>query len=279
MTTEELKQLLAIHGLVSRVKGQEVALQICLYCGNEKFNCELNAERGVFHCWACGARGRVQTFLKEHLRVERDVPVNTQPVSPQSFALAVVPDLIKPVESPWAWKYLKDRGVDAVDVSIYGIGQGQGLKWDGRIVFPMKDYWRKGVVGFLGRAALATVHPKYFAHWLRGKQITGYAARCDIHVLVEGPFDGLRVNQAGFNAAVLGGVEEKAIEEWGARVPSEDTIGIFLDGDAADQAKKIYWRLVPVHEKTVVVTTPAHIDPAVLDRRVIHQLVRRACEH
>jgi hypothetical protein len=280
--TDELQQLLAIHGLTSKVKGQEVAIAECLFCGNPKHNLELNASRGVYHAWCCGARGTIRNFLREHLRVDKYVPVNITIAQTRTSGVGVVtvPNFIKAIESNWAWDYLFGRGLSIVDVAIYNIGQGFGGndgEWEGRIVFTLMDYFEHSSVGWVGRAALPGVEPKYYAHWPTGtKRITGYHARSDVHVLCEGVFDGLAAHRAGFNAAVLGGVEERAVEEWAARVPSAHYVAVMLDGDAAAQAERLFWRILPVHEKTFLVRLPVEFDPAQLDPTVVQTLIRRS---
>lgn len=275
MTPQELQSFLAIHGARSRIARDEVALQACVFCGNEKYNLEVNPARGVYHCWACGARGRAEQFLRDYYRFAGAMPVvYTPPAHMQPKELAS--GTFQPLTSDWAWNYLRARGLDPLDASIYEIGQGNGPNWDGRVVFSLKDYWLRTPVGYLGRAALPTVHPKYFAHWNDGRKgVTGYHSRSDVHVVVEGVFDGIKVHRAGFSAAVLGGVEERQVEEWAARLPSTAKVIIMLDGDAEAQAQKVYWRILPIHAAVKVCPLPVGLDPGVLEPEVILHLVNR----
>lgn len=276
MTPQDLQTLLSIRGIRSRVARDEVQIQVCVTCGNEKWNFEINPSRGMYHAWCCGARGRAEYFVRDYLGVTASIPVNITENRLARTVLKASPEVFQELQPGWSTNYLRERGLDTVDTRIYEAGQGAGETWGGRVVFQVRDYWSRSPIGYLGRAVLPGVRPKYFAHWDDGtKHITGYTSRSDIHVVVEGVFDGIRVHQAGLNAAVLGGVSEKQVEEWAARVPQPHTVVVLLDGDAIEQANRLRWRIYPIHEKVILVELPTGVDPAVLERRTIHALIRR----
>lgn len=278
MTSQELQHLFALRGIKTKVRGNEVQVGECLFCLNPKFNLEINPVAGFFHAWCCGAKGRADRFIREHLG--KDVTITPPPTrlwtSPKVLDTAGATEFLQPLVSSWALKYLEKRGLDTIDHLIYEILEGKGDHWQGRVVFPLREYWGNELVGYIGRAAYPTVVPKYYAHWVTLKRITGYRSNSKIHVVVEGVFDGLRVHQCGYNAAVLGGVHEREIELFAARVPSEHTVVVLLDADAQEQAQKLRWRIYPIHEKTVVAPLTSGLDPAVLDRSDIHRLISEA---
>lgn len=278
MTPNELQQLFAIRGIKAKVKGNEVQVHVCTYCGNDRWNLEVNVVLGVVHCWTCSARGRAQTYIEQVLGVSVNIAV--VPFDPKKHS--VRPNLptgspVRPLEHEWATGYLKKRGLDTIDSLVYEIGEGaeNDSSWGGRVVFPVRDYWTRELAGYLGRAVVPSVRPKYYAQWQSGhKQITGYTNRSDVHVVVEGIFDGVRVHQAGFNSVVLGGVSEREVESWGARVNPAHAVVVLLDADAQDQAHRLYWRIYPVHQKVYVIDLPEGVDPAVLEPLVIRAAIK-----
>lgn len=274
MTREELQYLFAIRGFRARIKSDEVQVEVCTFCGNDRYNLELNPAAGVYHCWTCGARGRLENYLKNQFSLNYAIPVNLAAVTGAARRAMPEGGVTKDLTDPWARQYLASRGIDSVDCNIYEIYQGKGDSWDGRVVFTLRDYWNHKVAGFNGRAVLAGLKPKYFAHWMDGtKSITGYRSHSRIHVLVEGIFDCLRVHRSGFNAAMLGGVNETQVESWAARVPEGHTVCVLLDGDAADQGRKLYWRIYPIHPEVVFIPLPPEFDPALIEPAVLHALI------
>ena len=279
MTPQELLNLCSLRGLRAKIVRDEVAINVCVFCGNEKWNCEVNAVRGLYHAWCCGASGRTQYFVRDFLGADVNVPVLPFETKRKRTFTGAPPEVYKALESPSVIDYLKNRGLDFVDFNIYEVGEGSGNTWGGRAVFHLREYWSRESVGYMGRAVHSAIRPKYFAHWNSGqKQISGYLSKSTTHVVVEGIFDGIKVNQAGYNAAVLGGVHEKQVEEWAGRVKESHTIVVMLDGDAQEQARKLYWRIYPIHTNTFVATLLEGMDPAVLERTTIHELIRRTAK-
>lgn len=276
MTPQDLQSLFALRGIRTRIKGNEVQVGDCIFCGNPKYNLEINPVSGFVHAWCCGARGRADKFIRDHLgrevTIEPQVLLSTRrtPISEMSLDNL---ECVQPLASERAIRYLRERGIDAVDERIYQILEGKGPSWEGRVVFPLREYWTSEFQGFIGRAVHPMIKPKYFAHWNSKKVVTGYRSRSSIHVVVEGVFDGIAVHQAGFNAAVLGGVHESDIAGFAARVPEDAHIVVMLDADAQAQAEKLRWTILPVHSRVVMAPLSAGLDPAVLDRTVIQRLI------
>lgn len=279
MSPEEITPLFSIRGLRARVKGNEVQVESCVFCGNPKFNLEVNPVSGVYHCWACGARGRADQFIREHLGKDFNISVNLQAARREIRSPIGSPSFVGPVKSDSVFNYLAKRGLDGVDLNVYSISEGFGEEiWEGRVIFPLWEYWSRQVIGYMGRK-IAGGGPKYFSYWVDGhKYITGYQTRSDTHVIVEGAFDGVKVHKAGFNAVVLGGVTGTQVEEFAARVNPEHTLVVLLDGDAEDEANKLFWTLYPIHLKSFRVRLPVGIDPGSLDPETLSLLVRRSVQ-
>lgn len=61
----ELKVYLARKGWKHRVRGANVEIQICPYCGNAKFKFNIEKERGVFSCYVCKAKGNIFSLKRD----------------------------------------------------------------------------------------------------------------------------------------------------------------------------------------------------------------------
>lgn len=278
MTPQELQSIFALKGIRSRVASDEVQVQNCTFCGNDRWNLEVNAVRGFYHCWTCGARGRAEKYVREYLGANVSIPVRTN-VDEHWARRPLVPgvsnEFVFPPVSLSCVSYLRSRGLDTIDCGVYEIGEGKGKDWEGRVVFQLRDYWESTPKGFIGRAVSPVIAPKYFAGWLTKKCVTGYLnPRSDRHILVEGVFDGIQVHKAGYNAAVLGGITDTSIEFWASRVPHSHTVVVMLDADAADKASKLFWRIYPVHPRVTIGALPSGKDPATLSEEEIHHFAQ-----
>jgi DNA primase len=171
--------------------------------------------------------------------------------------------------------YLQQRGVKEGFARDFGIGffPGKGLM-SGRVVIPIHNE-RGELVAYAGRAIDQT-EPKY-------KLPAGFkksAVLFNLHrvvrdtvIIVEGFFDCLKVNQAGYIEVVaLMGSSLSARQEELLRV-FEDII-ILLDGDAAgrEAAKEIASRLVSSHFVRVV-SLPDGVQPDQLSSEEIVKLL------
>lgn len=281
MTQAELMDLMVRHGYQCRVKGDEVAVEHCIFCGNPKWNLELNVKRGVFHCWACNSSGTLQGFLKRHLDFVTEIAVNLEDGSWTDDIVAVDPDSIEklPVlEVPTARQYLEKRGVPLSACIRHKISVcvDKRSKLYGRILLPVREYWAQTFYGYLGRAYLGEV-PKYLASF-PGKVVSGFRVFSPVHVVVEGLFDGLSVHSAGYNAAVLLGVTDQSIDYWAMRVKPKDAIVILLDGDAKERSEELFWKIKQQHENVVQFNLPGNMDPAQVDPGVMTRLIHTAME-
>lgn len=282
MSPDELRNHLLLHGVRCKVRRTEVMIETCVYCGNTKYNLELNPGIGAFHCWTCGKGGRVDGFLKEVTGLTIHIPVTGRSTgAPGKTRVGVVLDAAflgdPAVDVPHISSYLHTRHISGVDMAVYQIKAGRGGIWENRAVMPLLEYWSRQVVGYVGRTVMPNERPKYFTEWYTPtKWITGHRTRSEIHVVVEGPFDGIMVHRAGFNTAVLAGTAatKGVLEEWSARAPFAHDVVVLLDGEAAAEGKKLYWRIRPIHEKVYVGVLPVGVDPAQLDPRVITQFVQ-----
>ena len=281
MTPAELQQILTVAGLEARVHGQEVQVRVCTSCGNEKWNLELNAERGLLHCWACRTGGRLDQWLRRLTGQEHHIPVvRDGPRAAPSQLPAAPPLKTAPIAEIYtASRYLERRGISAVVAAQYGMGVcvDEAHQLYGRIVIPAHDYWTNTIVGWIGRSYtgkfpkyLSTMPHRVITGW-RGRGIPGPV------VVVEGPLDGVAAHQAGFDVAVLSGIGSHEIVEWAARLDPAVPVAVMLDGDAVAASLRLYWQMVPLRSAGVVrVPLAAGEDPSLVGPARIHADVTQA---
>lgn len=265
MTTAEVQTLLAAAGVACRVKGDEVLVQTCPYCGNERWNLEINPARGLANCWSCRAtEGRADAVLRRLTGAELTLAVSPR-AGPGKPPSVVRPRPLRSVAVdavPSAAAYLARRGLDPLLLSGYGVGvcMDEADPLYGRIVIPVHEYWKGRHLGWVGRSYTGR-RPKYLSTVER-QSITGWRAadRAAPCVLVEGHLDGIVVHAAGFGAAVLGGVEG-AVLEFAARLAVP--LILMLDGDAAVRTRALYWQIAAVRPPHVAWLAP-DADPASL---------------
>jgi DNA primase len=284
MTPDALADKLLLSGYECRIRGKEVVLHTCTECGNDRWNLELWAEGGLFKCWACGASGRLERFLRTLTGDDSvHIPVTTARRTTRTSLTPTIPNRF--FQYP-AWEmesariYLGRRGLREGETVSYGLTVcvEKGHLLDGRIVIPLLDYWSQETIGYAGRS-YTNRRPKYLSTLAR-RQITGWRV-VDRHkacVLVEGPFDGITVHRAGFNAAVLGGTHLAIVAEFIARLSPEIPVVIMLDGSAQEEAKRLTAQVQAVRiaqgGDVLIITLPEESDPANYAPEVLHHLLQ-----
>lgn len=252
MTVDELHTTVTVAGIHARVKGDEVQIETCTFCANPKWNLELSASKGVYHCWACRSSGRVGELLLQLTGRHFDLPVQdvTKRQRVPEQMLAPLDFVTLPVaESTVATRFLMRRGIDVALAQQYGIRvcDDASSQLHGRMVIPALDYWTGALLGWVGRS-LTGARPKYLST-LPEVGITGWRrpGRSTPVVIVEGHLDGIAAHRAGASAAVLAGQAKRAhVESWVARLHPATPVLVMLDGDARAAAERLYWQLVGV---------------------------------
>lgn len=272
-------------GLVSKrysakIQKDEVLIESCVYCGNDRWNLELQVEYGVFHCWACKAAGTLRSFLAEWCNVVTHIPVT---YSGSKISYEVPKDHLdietEPVEGIGSARaYLERRGLTLSEMMAHDIRFCREPEYANRIMLPAREYYTQRLFGYVGRAYLSGQKPKYMATF-RSPMVAGLRNhQSSVHIVVEGLLDVYAVHRAGYHgAAVLGGaVGDVLLDGWGARIPQDHTIVVLLDGDAQEKAERIKWRLMGVHQRVVIYALPLHMDPAMLLEPAVRALVDTA---
>jgi hypothetical protein len=284
VTPEELHARLKLSGVSCRIKGGNILIEVCPYCGNDRHNMEISIEKGLANCWACRQPrpGRADTVISlltgddVRIQVRGDDRRHSTPTSlPQPTGLA-----IRPVDQvPSAQRYLARRGLDAAVCDNIGIGVC--LREDhllhGRITIPARDYWTGDLLGWVGRS-YTNARPKYLSTVPKGAPVSGWRmpARNMPCIIVEGHLDGVAVWRAGFSAAVLGSVANPKLPDWAGRIPPETEVIIMLDGSAVNEARKLYWSLFALRgggDRLRWTSLAAGQDPAGIGPEQIRELV------
>lgn len=280
MNQTELARLCRMHGLEVKEKKAEVIVEICLYCANSRWNLEMNAEAGVFHCWACDKGGALQSLLREFFSLDINIPINLQartplrklePVSAEETERMGLTTIQK---TPPAFNYLLSRGLTLTTIEHFHLkaSTNQDHEYFGRVIIPVAEYWSQQSAGVVARSFM-NVRPKYLTN-LATNIIVGWRRRnATTHVLVEGPFDAMQVFLSGHNAAALLGRGTSELDWWTGRVPIDDSIVVMLDGDAWDKAARMACELRTIHARTYVALLPEHLDPASLLPQTLSRMV------
>lgn len=278
-TTDEMSTYLMMRGIDNKVQSDEVKVHVCLFCGNDRWNLELNPAIGVYHCWACNSSGTLRTFMAEHFNLTVHIPVNYEaaktPIEPDHYDV----ETVGVSEVPSAMHYLSRRNITLVEAMQYQLRLGIGKDaMHHRILFPVREYFSQSMHGYIGRSFTNLV-PKYMLSF-KTPVVAGYRHFISsIHILVEGTIDGIAIHRAGYNAAVLLGASHDAIlDSWAARVPKDHSIIILMDGEARDRSEKIKWRLEPIHPNVDNFFLPEHMDPGDLEPTSVRALVTTVLE-
>lgn len=237
----------------------------CLLCddGRGKGNLEINYIKGVYKCWSCyevnhmsgtipylirtyGSKQNISDFklIEKNLNFDLEFKsISTEVITnlPEGFQ-----SLLKKstnYEYRLAMAYLLERKIGFEFIKKFNLGYCAIGKYAGRIIVPSYDC-NDNVNYFVGRAYKKWIKPKYLnpdtdkTTIIFNEQLINWDAAI---YLVEGPFDHLVVPNS---ICLLGKyldldylAYEKILDK-----ASADII-IVLDGDANDDAKKLYFKL------------------------------------
>lgn len=282
MTPEDLKGLLSRSVIVCKIQRDEVLVETCRFCGNTRWNLELNADLGVFHCWACDAGGRLDELLRTWLGGEFYIPVHSEGKKKKTRWRHVVEvSEGKPAfELISSAHYLRRRGIDEHTAKVYDLRvcTEEGHLLEGRLVIPLRDFWSGVCVGAVGRS-YTHKRPKYLSTLKQRRIVTGHRVRSwqTACVVVEGDFDGIAIHRSGYHVVVLGGVTAPWVTLFGSRVPQETPIVVMLDGEAREEAERLCWLLKDVRNTPpILAPLPAGTDPSLFEPNVLQRVVEHA---
>jgi len=218
--------------------------------GKEAFHA--NFQRGVFHCFACGAGGNVLDFVAAmeggtireaalQLQGWRDPAGKSVPVVAAERKLvtrkrSVHAPLDFTLELDRRHPYLAQRGIESATADHFGVGHfcGYGLM-SGLLAIPIHDEAGR-LVAYCGRS-LDGREPRYrFPAGFPKSQVLfnfhrARTAEREAAIVVEGFFDCMRVHQAGFpNVVGLMGARLSPVQK-SLLTARFSQIVLLLDGD------------------------------------------------
>lgn len=232
--------------------------------GDGKGNFEVNLNKGVYHCWACGdthhTQGSIAKLItkfgrKEHKRKLKQLGIVLEEVKSGKKVIQEVREIQLPKEYQSfqeanpnslqykeAWNYLtKERNLPPEIIKKFKMGFTTTGEYAFRIVVPSYD--KEGKVNyFTGRTWLPRKKPKYKNPELPREQVIfneGLVNWDSTVYIVEGPFDHIVV----YNSIPMLGKDlhpklydliMKNANSW---------VVVLLDDDAWDRAKQIYAQL------------------------------------
>jgi len=219
--------------------GQHICYKYCPVCGSDEYKLYVSPDTGLWKCFA----GRHNAGGKVDIGQAADAYTQGQELM----------DLLSGWQEPVTWdeidlppfeplskmarRYLRKRGVDDDMIKRLGL-----VEWEDRfrILFPFFSrsgsliYWNsRRYSDHVGEG------PKYYT--ADGKHPLYELRGAGPVVLVEGIFDALAVNRAGYHAVALGGksLPKYLLPELLTLAADHDMINVLLDPDALAAALRI----------------------------------------
>jgi DNA primase len=268
----------------------------CQFCNDSRGRFFWNSYSGKAYCHNCGWKGGIYRFLSEFLGISWEDAVELvsdgevgfykrQDKSEITTPVIELPDYFNALDYPVTdhnrkfWQYMQYRGIPPTTVMDYGIGYCRMGPCANRVVIPVT--WNGTLVSWVGRVATAKKLPKSIVKTLTplGNHQSQYllnldkiAGRTDTVVLVEGPFDMLKINDmavASFGKR-LSHTQQMLMKSYGIK-----NVIIAFDDDAADDTYDTARRLTEMF-RTSIIDMPPGKDPGDLDPGVMRDLVYNA---
>lgn len=233
----------------------------CPICDDDKHkgNLEVNIEKGLFHCWACGdtegthgtlnklfgkfgtkQQKKLYNILRPEENEKKVKVVKPKVVLPENFTLFKDSHPVYPIRKQ-AYNYLKNRGITDNIIEKFGIGFCDKGSHAGRIVIP--SYNKKGELNYyVGRSWDIHSRAKYRNPEAEKEKIIFWESLIDWDrdiYLVEGAFDGMFLDNP---VVMLGKHMSELLFETIYNNAKGDII-ICLDGDAWENAVRLYHEL------------------------------------
>ena len=89
---------------------------------------------------------------------------------------------------------------------------------------------------------------------------------------MEGFFDGIAVHRAGYQTAILLGIDSKSVEEFASRLPAKTPLLILLDGSAEKEASRLFWTISPIRQVQQL-SLPSGVDPGELHPSTLQRFI------
>jgi len=236
-------------------QGQEVIYH-CPFCHHHKPKLQISLLSQKWHCWVCDKKGRSLYTLLKLIRAPKalidevreykpnykvkKVEENQTLYLPKEFKNFIY-DPGTSVYYEQAYKFLKDRGVDATEIARYGIGYCTEGTYAERIIIPSYD--KDGILNYFTARSFTGSNYKYKNPPV-SKDVIGFEFFVNWNepiILCEGPFDALSIKRNAiplFGKTIPKTLLKKIYEQ---RVKE---IYIVLDDDARQDSIKLIDKLM-----------------------------------
>ena len=212
------KKILSDLGIVDYKEYKNEFLCNCIFCNDFKYNLQFNFMKGVYHCWVCNEKGRIETLVSEIKGVSKseakrileadEIDVNVE--------VEFILDQLKEIEQSdhkyeydiylrkERFDYWLERGIKKKAVKKFKLGWD---KFNDRLVIPVLQY---GQCVALIKRARQKKGQKYLNSKGFKRDFCLYPFdQININkkyiMVCEGPIDAINLHQLGFNAiSVLG---------------------------------------------------------------------------
>jgi len=248
--------------------------------GDGKGNLEVNYNKGVFHCWACGEHNRMRGVipfllkrygtpkqLKDYLVLKPEFIQDSEEVN--ETIIVGLPEGFIPLSNNGndqgyqrAMSYLKKRNIGLDIIKYHNIGYSTRGSYKNRVIIPSYDV--DGHVNYyVGRSFDRYTKPKYLNPVAEKENIIFNENKINWDstiYLVEGPFDHIVTPNS---IPLLGKVLfNKLLDK--IYTKAKGYVVIVLDEDANKDAKELYRRLNfgDLFGRIRICTPPKNYDPS-----------------
>jgi DNA primase len=244
-----------------KIYRDEIILKTCPYCDNRKFNLQISTSKGIFNCWACSAKGKVEKFFKDqNLDFDKTNWQSSAPMAGKPAAEHMDFSGFRPVEYDLHKKFLSSRGITREDIPKYNLMTTGYGRYKDKLIIPLKE--GNEVVYFVsrdmfnkGRYCNPVINKKEHLLYYTGKKNS-----LSLYI-VEGAFDAISLNKIGFSVAMLLGssISKEQIDKI-KRIGFKEVV-VCLDGDLKKKALDLYKKLYNYGLQTKIVLIPGLDDP------------------
>ena len=235
---------------LGRLRKDEYQIRECPYCGNPKSNCEVNVDKLVFKCWACGTGGTIRGLF-----LDFGLPVGLLPDTPlgrRELLIIEREPVTMPAEarelygepgplSEFAMRYLTEmRDMTPEEVFRYQVKYACEGQYKRRVIWPL--YEGDELVYFVARRFMRNAGRPYDYPEHRRRSLTpiytGTHNRLTM-VLVEGVFEIPHVHRLGYSVMPLLGAELNPSQLNKIKRRNFKRYVVFLDRDAVQKSIRI----------------------------------------
>ena len=288
----ELLNACNLLGWNTRVRQDEILIEVCPFCGNARWNFQLSTSKLFYHCWACSAGGSLRSLSKFFPLGNTAKLRKTSQEKPEAFGLTESDvnslkiftrftelNKLEKKDKEVVEKFLQKRGLSLYEASVYKIRYAESKifideiekkRYTNRVIVPLFDI-SGNLVFFTGRSVdnnslkylSCDVKRKRFLPVYLGKKFP------DTVLLVEGAFDAIAVHQAGFSSIPLLSMDITELQLFALLGIGFEKIVIALDSGEFDNSYKLYQKLAKVGMKPWVLVRDVGGDWDEVDRKDI----------